>query len=99
MHKNRKRVKYYSPKRRAVYAKGDDIDSLTLFELFNWTCGICFNPIDKRLRVPNWKAATIDHIVPLCKGGTHTWDNVMPAHYICNQNKGGRIGHGGLDKV
>jgi 5-methylcytosine-specific restriction endonuclease McrA len=33
-------------------------------------------------------AATVEHIIPICKGGTHTWDNVAPAHYLCNMNKG-----------
>jgi len=82
------RVKYYSPRRRAVYAQGDDIDHLTLFELYGWMCHICHNKIDKYVRKPNYWAATVEHIIPLAKGGTHTWDNVAPAHAICNWNKG-----------
>lgn len=30
---------------------------------------------------------TIDHIIPLAKGGSHTWDNVQCAHAICNSAK------------
>lgn len=30
---------------------------------------------------------TIDHIVPMSKGGSHTWDNVQVAHAICNSIK------------
>ena len=30
---------------------------------------------------------TIDHIIPLSKGGTHTWDNVQLAHMSCNAGK------------
>lgn len=30
---------------------------------------------------------TIDHIVPLSKGGTHTWENVRLAHMSCNAGK------------
>lgn len=30
---------------------------------------------------------TIDHIVPLSKGGTHTWKNVRLAHMSCNAGK------------
>jgi len=33
-------------------------------------------------------AATIEHIRPLSHGGTHTWDNVAPAHARCNFEKG-----------
>ena len=28
-----------------------------------------------------------DHVVPLAKGGTHTWDNVKLAHFRCNTLK------------
>jgi 5-methylcytosine-specific restriction endonuclease McrA len=30
---------------------------------------------------------TIDHIIPLSKGGSHTWDNVRLAHMSCNAGK------------
>lgn len=80
--------KYYSPKRRAVYAKGDQIDHLELFEKYDWVCNICGKRINKRLRFPNIMAATVEHVIPLSKGGTHTWDNVRPAHGLCNFTKG-----------
>jgi len=35
---------------------------------------------------------SIDHIIPISKGGGHTWDNVQVAHRICNVNKSDRIG-------
>src|SRR6476469_520593 len=70
--------KYYSAKRRAVYAQGDQIDALVLFDKYNWICNICSEVIDKALRFPHRRAATIEHVVPLCRGGTHTWDNVRP---------------------
>ena len=30
---------------------------------------------------------TLDHIIPLSKGGSHTWDNVQLAHMGCNAGK------------
>lgn len=86
----KKTVRYYSPKRRKIYAQGDDIDALVLFERFNWTCHLCGEKIDRRRRCPDWRAATVDHIVPLAQGGTHTWENVAPAHLKCNLDKGAR---------
>lgn len=35
---------------------------------------------------------TMDHIVPISKGGGHTWNNVQVAHRICNRNKSDHIG-------
>jgi 5-methylcytosine-specific restriction endonuclease McrA len=36
------------------------------------------------------KSLTMDHIIPLSKGGTHTKDNVVPACVSCNSIKGNR---------
>lgn len=87
----KKTIRYYSPKRRAVYAKGDDINCLILYELHGWICWICREPINRRLRLPSYWAATVDHVVPLAAGGTHTWDNVAPAHALCNFQKADRM--------
>ncbi|MBD1833177.1 HNH endonuclease [Cyanobacteria bacterium FACHB-472] len=38
----------------------------------------------------NTKQLTIDHVIPLSKGGKHTWDNVVIACEKCNQRKGDR---------
>lgn len=72
-------------------AEGDEIDSLTLFERDGWWCHLCDNKINRRLRLPNWWAATIDHVIPLSQGGTHTWDNVKAAHAKCNFDKANAI--------
>ena len=34
---------------------------------------------------------SIDHIIPLAKGGLHSWDNVQLAHRRCNWEKSDRI--------
>lgn len=36
-------------------------------------------------------APEIDHIVPLAREGTHTWDNVQLLHGRCNRAKGARL--------
>ena len=33
---------------------------------------------------------SIDHILPISKGGLHSWDNIQLAHRICNTRKGNR---------
>jgi 5-methylcytosine-specific restriction endonuclease McrA len=90
---------YYSPKRRAIYARGEKINHLEVFEEHNWICVVCDQKIDKHLRLPNLMAATLEHIVPLCKGGTHTRDNVGPAHARCNFLKGDRLDNPPYDVV
>ncbi|NJN87442.1 MAG: HNH endonuclease [Leptolyngbyaceae cyanobacterium SL_7_1] len=36
------------------------------------------------------KHLTLDHVLPLSKGGKHSWDNVVTACERCNQAKGDR---------
>jgi 5-methylcytosine-specific restriction endonuclease McrA len=33
---------------------------------------------------------SIDHVVPLARGGEHSWENVRLAHRICNTRKGAK---------
>lgn len=54
-------------------------------------CQICGKPVD--LSDKSWNGCfgpfypTLDHIVALANGGSHTWNNVQLAHAICNSYK------------
>jgi hypothetical protein len=54
---------------------------------FGWACAscncYCVEPTGKNLM----NEATLDHICPLSKGGTHTWDNVQVMCRKCNTLK------------
>jgi 5-methylcytosine-specific restriction endonuclease McrA len=47
-------------------------------------CGICHRPILDRERI------SLDHIVPLSRGGTVCRLNTQPAHHSCNSRRGNR---------
>lgn len=34
---------------------------------------------------------SLDHVIPLSKGGAHTYDNIKLAHGLCNSRKGDRL--------
>ena len=54
-------------------------------------CKLCGKPVDTTDRRGNglgYYYPTIDHIVPLSKGGEHVMSNVQLAHMICNSRKG-----------
>ena len=55
-------------------------------------CGICGLPVDKRLKYPNPMSATVDHIIPIDKGG-HPFDldNLQLAHWCCNRQKSDKL--------
>ncbi|MGP9723764.1 HNH endonuclease [Corynebacterium sp. AOP40-9SA-29] len=64
-----------------------NVDTTTVLKNDNFKCGICGENIDPYLRHPERMAGTIDHIVPLKKGGHHWFGNVQAAHYSCNSRK------------
>ena len=80
-------TRYHSKSRRRAIQGGDAIDPLVVYIVFDWTCHLCHAKIDPTLRMPDERCATVDHIIPLGQGGTHTWDNVAPAHKVCNEDK------------
>lgn len=61
-------------------------------------CAICGLPIHYELAHPSPWSFTIDHIIPISKGGTTDDDNLQPAHLRCNRLKGERTGLS-LDEV
>ena len=67
------------------------IDSAVLYVRDKGICSLCNTYVPKGLKWPEPMAATMDHIIPLTKGGEHSWKNVALAHFICNTRKNNRI--------
>ena len=63
-------------------------DYVEIFERDNWICGICTKPINNKLKRPNPMSVSLDHIVPVSRGGGHVKENVQSAHLSCNISKG-----------
>lgn len=61
-----------------------------VFNRDNWTCVYCgVRVVRSKQYTPN--QATIDHVIPLSKGGTHTIDNVVTACQQCNSVKSNAV--------
>lgn len=56
----------------------------TIWNRDEGVCQLCEKPIDPELKFPDWGSATLDHIHPIAKGGTHEMANVWLAHWFCN---------------
>ena len=82
----RKVMEHSRHKRRAAINAGpiDRIYIEDLAAMCSNRCGICGRKVKVAER-------TIDHIVPLSKGGLHVWSNVQLAHGRCNSGKGARL--------
>lgn len=66
-------------------------DRITVFERDAWTCGVCSIPVDADVDALHPDSATVDHIVPLSRGGDHSLVNVQCAHLRCNSIKNDRV--------
>lgn len=58
-----------------------------VYERDHWTCQLCRKPVARDQVVPHPQAPTLDHVIPLARGGTHEPANVQLAHYLCNSIK------------
>ena len=100
---NRKKSIYSNKNRHRNARKNGKMDyGITFAKLIKRDgniCALCGKPVDindfhlsKTGRiVPNANYPSVDHIIPLAKGGTHTWDNVQLAHFLCNSLKSDNV--------
>ena len=64
-----------------------DIDIYKLIERDGGCCYLCGDDVLFSYNFNHPKYPTIEHVVPISKGGTHSWDNVMVACRDCNTRK------------
>lgn len=62
----------------------------TLIRKYGGLCHLCGEPVEMG-DPTSPKYATIDHVVPLSKGGRDHMDNLALAHQRCNRKKGDEV--------
>ena len=67
------------------------IDLKALWDSNQGRCQLCGGAIDPSLRWPDPMSQSVDHIVPLSKGGTHEQSNLQWTHLVCNIRKGATV--------
>lgn len=70
---------------------GEILDFREICERDDWTCHICGCEVDPQLRYPNPRSKSLDHVIPLARGGAHTAQNTRLAHLVCNLRKGKQL--------
>lgn len=87
-HQNPEKVLDMERRRRARKRDApivERFDAHAIYKRDGWRCHICKKKVAK-------KQASLDHLIPLSQGGSHTSDNVALAHRRCNSKRGpGRI--------
>lgn len=70
----------------------EQVDPLKVFERDGWRCQLCHKTTPKRLRGKMVDLAPeLDHIIPLSRGGEHSYRNTQCACRKCNGAKGNQI--------
>ncbi len=75
---------------RLKYARADASERFNdreIFERDGWCCQLCHRKINPKFSFPDGRSASVDHIVPLSRGGFHIRSNVHAAHLSCNMKK------------
>lgn len=62
----------------------EEVDPLEVLERDSWTCQICFGPIDSQALWPDQWSPSMDHIIPVIRGGSHGIANLQASHLGCN---------------
>lgn len=85
---------------RKYGSAGAPRDNIKLDDVIERDAGVCYicgcqTSRDDYKLVNGWFTVgatypTIDHVKPLARGGTHTWNNVRLACHLCNATKGAR---------
>lgn len=94
---HKEQAKDFYPRRRALIlsATVGEVDYTRILERDGYFCYICQRDINPNAKAGSREALTFDHIIPLHPRpgepqGTHSEDNLSPAHHCCNVRKGNR---------
>jgi 5-methylcytosine-specific restriction endonuclease McrA len=83
--RRRRRADQNARRRAAKLTKElTDVNRWELLEAAEHTCYLCGHFLSVH-------DMTLDHVVPLARGGAHTPENLRPAHRSCNSRKGSRL--------
>ena len=68
-------------------------DRVEVFQRDGYVCHLCGDMTNPQAVYPALDMPTLDHVVPLARGGHHTQANTKTAHLLCNSLKGHREGY------
>jgi 5-methylcytosine-specific restriction endonuclease McrA len=87
--KNPNRFKEAAHRRRSLFLSAfvEDVSLDYIGNRDKWICHLCNQKVDKTLTGRNPFMPSLDHVLPLSKGGEHSNKNVRISHLRCNLKK------------
>ena len=83
----RARYRIKTVKRQNLVVKPSRLAADEVVRTYGSNCSVCQEPIDLELKRTSRMGLTVDHWIPLSKGGSDDITNLRPAHWICNLKK------------
>ena len=83
----RARYRIKTVKRHSLINKPSRLAADEVVRIYGNDCAVCSEPIDLTLLRTSKMGLTVDHWIPLSKGGSDDMSNLRPAHWICNRRK------------
>lgn len=87
----RARYRIKTVKRQSKTTKPSRLAADQVLREYGDKCHICNEEIDTQLPRTSRMGLTVDHVIPLSKGGSDELTNLRPAHWICNNRKSDKI--------
>ena len=87
MCKRAMKLRHMSPRRRAAHVAAMKLRPQVI-ELYGSVCYLCGDDIPGGRHYLQPDALTIDHVIPVARGGSDDIENLRPAHRACNIRKG-----------
>jgi 5-methylcytosine-specific restriction endonuclease McrA len=78
-------------RRQSATVRPSGVSLIQVVERDGWACWLCGELVDEALPRTSRMGATVDHVVPLSKGGSDELENLRLAHWICNNKKSDRL--------
>lgn len=73
----------------------EPVNPMKVYARDGWVCQICGASVSPISAWPDPQSKSLDHIIPLSKGGAHSYKNVQLAHLRCNVIKSDRVDYPG----
>jgi hypothetical protein len=89
--RNKIRIMIHNTKKRGnKYLLYEGVNYELIYQRDKGICHICGSRVHKKFNRKDKLSGTMDHLIPLSRGGSHIYENVKLAHWICNIRRGAK---------
>lgn len=90
--RNHRRIEHRKKRARLRMLKVDNVDPINVFTLYHWHCANCGDYTPRHLKGKHMdNSPELDHIIPLSKGGEHSYTNTQLLCRKCNGIKSNNL--------